>query len=136
MNIVPQNRAAHAGESGFDEVFLRAEVFSTIREAYEIPRDDALKLRDYPTLAHVIGFVRERAAARVLGTVEPEPSSAAAASSPAAAQDDWGAAQDDQQFPRRIVGPILRPSLSQCKPTAVALGAGRRIVDGRSRWSC
>ena len=32
----------------------------TIREAYGIERDDALKLRDYPTLNHVVGFVRER----------------------------------------------------------------------------
>ncbi len=45
---------------GIDTV-KQAEVFATIREAYEIPRDDSLKLRDYPTLNHVIGFVRERA---------------------------------------------------------------------------
>ena len=33
---------------GIDTV-KQAEVFATIREAYEIPRDDSLKLRDYPT---------------------------------------------------------------------------------------
>ncbi len=45
---------------GIDTV-KQAEVFATIREAYGIERDDALKLRDYPTLNHVVGFVRDRA---------------------------------------------------------------------------
>ena len=41
---------------GIDTV-KQAEVFASIRAAYEIPRDDQLKLRDYPTLEHVIRFV-------------------------------------------------------------------------------
>ena len=45
---------------GIDTV-KQAEVFGAIREAFGIERDDQLKLRDYPTLAHVVGFVRERA---------------------------------------------------------------------------
>ena len=45
---------------GIDTV-KQAEVFAAIREAYGIPFDDSLKLRDYPTLNHVVGFVRERA---------------------------------------------------------------------------
>ena len=47
---------------GIDTV-KQAEVFATIREAYGIERDDTLKLRDYPTLNHVVGFVHERAPA-------------------------------------------------------------------------
>ncbi|MGZ4128342.1 MAG: type I polyketide synthase, partial [Actinomycetota bacterium] len=47
---------------GVDTV-KQAEIFVALRETYGIPRDDALKLRDFPTLSHVIGFVRERAAA-------------------------------------------------------------------------
>ena len=43
---------------GIDTV-KQAEVFATIREAYGIERDDTLKLRDYPTLNHVVG-VRQR----------------------------------------------------------------------------
>ena len=43
---------------GVDTV-KQAEVFATIREAYGIARDDQIKLRDYPTLAHVIRFVNE-----------------------------------------------------------------------------
>jgi acyl transferase domain-containing protein len=44
---------------GVDTV-KQAEVFATIREAYNIPRDENRKLRDYPTLAHVISFVYEK----------------------------------------------------------------------------
>ena len=45
---------------GVDTV-KQAELFATVREAYGIARDDNLKLRDFPTLAHVIRFVMERA---------------------------------------------------------------------------
>ena len=38
---------------GIDTV-KQAEVFAPIREAYGIERDDSLKLRDYPTLNHVV----------------------------------------------------------------------------------
>ena len=44
---------------GVDTV-KQAEVFASVRETYGIKRDDKLKLRDYPTLAHVIRFVHER----------------------------------------------------------------------------
>ncbi len=44
---------------GVDTV-KQAEVFAAVREAYGIPRDDQLKLRDFPTLAHVIKFVYDR----------------------------------------------------------------------------
>ena len=43
---------------GVDTV-KQAEVFAAIRVRYDIPRDDGLKLRDYPTLGHVIGFVKK-----------------------------------------------------------------------------
>ena len=44
---------------GVDTV-KQAEVFATIREAYGIQREDKIRLRDFPTLAHVIGFVHDR----------------------------------------------------------------------------
>ena len=44
---------------GVDTV-KQAEMFAAIRAAYNIPRDENAKLRDYPTLAHVIRFVYER----------------------------------------------------------------------------
>ena len=44
---------------GVDTV-KQAEVFATVRETYGIARDDKLKLRDFPTLAHMIRYVHER----------------------------------------------------------------------------
>ena len=44
---------------GVDTV-KQAEIFAAIREIYNIPRDENRKLRDYPTLAHVIRFVYEK----------------------------------------------------------------------------
>src|SRR5208282_973833 len=44
---------------GVDTV-KQAEVFAAIRETYNIARDENRKLRDYPTLAHVIRFVFEK----------------------------------------------------------------------------
>ena len=44
---------------GVDTV-KQAEMFAAIRETYNIARDDNLKLRDFPTLAHVIRFVYDR----------------------------------------------------------------------------
>ncbi len=44
---------------GVDTV-KQAEVFAAVREQFGIPRDENLRLRDFPTLAHVIRFVRER----------------------------------------------------------------------------
>jgi hypothetical protein len=44
---------------GVDTV-KQAEMFAGIREIYNIPRDEGRKLRDYPTLAHVIRFVYDK----------------------------------------------------------------------------
>ena len=44
---------------GVDTV-KQAEMFASIRETYDIPRDPNLKLRDFPTLARVIQFVYDR----------------------------------------------------------------------------
>ena len=44
---------------GIDTV-KQAEMFAAIRAAYNIPRDENLKLRDFPTLAHVIKFAQDR----------------------------------------------------------------------------
>src|SRR5205085_5451099 len=57
---------------GVDTV-KQAEVFAAVRAAYSIPRDENLKLRDFPTLAHVIQFAEERRAARGPDTAHPAP---------------------------------------------------------------
>ncbi|MEJ2111041.1 MAG: hypothetical protein P8Z37_14255, partial [Acidobacteriota bacterium] len=44
---------------GIDTV-KQAEMFAAIRTAYDIPREDNLKMRDFPTLKHVVQFVYDR----------------------------------------------------------------------------
>ncbi|HSL67118.1 MAG TPA: SDR family NAD(P)-dependent oxidoreductase, partial [Actinomycetota bacterium] len=95
---------------GIDTV-KQAEVFATIREAYGIPRDETLKLRDFPTLAHVISFAQERASP---APVEPP--------------DQVWERTDSTDFPRRVPEPVLRPALELCKPTGAALASGARVV--------
>ena len=56
---------------GVDTV-KQAEMFAAIREIYNIPRDENRKLRDYPTLAHVIRFVYEKRP-DLAGAVVPAP---------------------------------------------------------------
>jgi acyl transferase domain-containing protein/acyl carrier protein len=101
---------------GVDSV-KQAELFATVRESYGIERDDKLKLRDFPTLRHVIGFIRERSAA----PQAPVPVPAAAPPAPAGREVA-------DRIPRRVPVPVLRPPLSQCKPTGVDLGQGARVV--------
>ena len=43
---------------GIDTV-KQAETFAAIREMFDIPFQESLSLRDYPTLESVIGFVHE-----------------------------------------------------------------------------
>src|SRR5205814_1861225 len=61
---------------GVDTV-KQAEMFAAIREIYNIPRDENRKLRDYPTLAHVIRFVYEKRPdlASTPATAAPSPTS-------------------------------------------------------------
>ena len=44
---------------GVDTV-KQAEVFAAVRERFGVERDDTLALRDFPTLTHVIGWVRDK----------------------------------------------------------------------------
>ena len=98
---------------GVDTV-KQAETFAAVREEWSIPRVENLRLRDFPTLRHVIGFVR---------THRPAP---AAASTP----QTYPLANADQA-PRRVAIPVLRPPLELCKPTGVRLGVGVRVVVAR-----
>jgi NAD(P)-dependent dehydrogenase (short-subunit alcohol dehydrogenase family)/acyl carrier protein len=117
---------------GIDTV-KQAETFAAIRGAFDIPRRDDLKLRDYPTLGAVIGFVHEMrpdlSGAAVIATVadEPPPDQPAA---PTAATGSTGTyrLEDADQMPRRVPVPALRPSLTWCKPTGVTLDADSRVA--------
>jgi acyl transferase domain-containing protein/acyl carrier protein len=127
---------------GVDTV-KQAEMFAAVRAAYNIPRDENLKLRDFPTLASVIKFARDRqpgsakaAAPSSSSTQEkqelPQKKPAAAASSgpkPAIIPRPVPASFDAaNRIPRRVPVPTLRPPLAICKPTGVTLASGRRVV--------
>ena len=122
---------------GVDTV-KQAEMFAAVRAAYNIPRDENLKLRDFPTLAHVIKFAHDRQSgpakaptASISATQEkrepaqnkPVVSASSAVSRPAPASFDAA-----NRIPRRVPVPNLRPPLALCKPTGVTLTSGRRVV--------
>jgi len=101
---------------GVDTV-KQADLFASVRQIYNIPRDENRKLRDFPTLAHVIAFVHEnRPELAVAAAAEVKPEPPTPSSQPLAS------------IPRRVPTPTLRPPLALCKPTAVTLAAGRRVA--------
>ncbi|MCB8980972.1 MAG: SDR family NAD(P)-dependent oxidoreductase [Ardenticatenaceae bacterium] len=114
---------------GIDTV-KQAETFVAIRQAFDIPRRDDLNLRDYNTLARVVGFVREmrpdlKAQSRLPGEAE------AAISVPATTLQTAVSPytlEDADTFPRRVATAVLRPALDHCVPTGVVLDANSRVV--------
>jgi len=108
---------------GIDTV-KQAEMFAAIREAYNIPRDDKLKLRDFPTLAHVIQFVHDRRADRDAAMPTPQPEAQQIVPLPGPA----GSMDAANRIPRRIPIPTLRPPLNLCKSTGVTLEVGSRVL--------
>jgi acyl transferase domain-containing protein/NAD(P)-dependent dehydrogenase (short-subunit alcohol dehydrogenase family) len=123
---------------GIDTV-KQAEMFASVRAAFNIPRDENRKLRDFPTLAHVIKFAHDMQAGlagastttaggeKVASNTERDrrlaPATPAATVRPAVAGLDAA-----NSIPRRVPVPNLRPPLALCKPTGVTLGSGRRVV--------
>ncbi|HTQ58065.1 MAG TPA: SDR family NAD(P)-dependent oxidoreductase [Bryobacteraceae bacterium] len=101
---------------GVDTV-KQADLFATVRQLFNIPRDENRKLRDFPTLAHVIKFVHEQRR-DILMAEPPAPS----------LQPPVQGAAEEIQIPRRVPVPTLRPPLELCKPTGVTLARGRRIA--------
>jgi acyl transferase domain-containing protein/NAD(P)-dependent dehydrogenase (short-subunit alcohol dehydrogenase family)/acyl carrier protein len=117
---------------GVDTV-KQAEMFAAVRAAYNIPRDENVKLRDFPTLAHVIRFAHDRVLqAHAPAEKAPAPETPAAPQ-PAPLQvarprPALASLDATNSIPRRVPTPILRPALTVCKPTGVKLGAGSRVV--------
>ncbi|HSW50358.1 MAG TPA: SDR family NAD(P)-dependent oxidoreductase, partial [Bryobacteraceae bacterium] len=107
---------------GIDTV-KQAEMFASVRAAFGIPRDENLKLRDFPTLAHVIQFARDRRDSPAPEVAVAEATAEAVSGRPAQASF---AATD--RIPRRVPVPVVRPPLSACKPTGVAIGPGSRVL--------
>ena len=66
---------------GIDTV-KQAELFASVREEWGIPRDEKRKLRDYPTLNHVIAFVHQMRPDLAAPSPSAPPVPASAASAP------------------------------------------------------
>ena len=108
---------------GVDTV-KQAEMFAAVRAAYNIPRDEGLKLRDFPTLAHVIQFAQTRRPDAATPNAEEKiPTSVVATPRPIVASFEA-----TNKIPRRVPVPVLRPPLAMCKPTGVTLGPASRVV--------
>ncbi len=114
---------------GIDTV-KQAEMFAAIRAAYDIPREDNLKLRDFPTLAHTIQFVYDRKPelGKKVAAVQVESKPAQAPESASAPKPVVGSLDAADSIPRRIPVPQLRPPLTFCKPTGVVLKQGSRVI--------
>ncbi len=123
---------------GIDTV-KQAETFASIRESFEIPLQEGINLRDYPTLSSVVEFVKTMrpdlaAAAPVArataaaSTVEGAASVTQSAAALKAAVKTIGTLEDADKMPRRVPVPALRPSLDVCKPTGVVLDGSSRVV--------
>ncbi|MFN8080912.1 MAG: SDR family NAD(P)-dependent oxidoreductase [Kineosporiaceae bacterium] len=80
---------------GVDTV-KQAEVFAAVREHYDVERDPNLQLRDFPTLAAVVGWVRSK---------KPELAAAPVATPPA---------------PAPVAAPMAAPATAAPAPAAVA----------------
>jgi acyl transferase domain-containing protein len=120
---------------GIDTV-KQAETFAAVRAAYDIPREEKLRLRDFPTLARVVQFVYDHRPDLAQAKAAPAPAPAAtpapapeAAPAPApAARPPLASLEAADRVPRRVAVPVLRPALDRCKATSVTLGAGSRVV--------
>lgn len=116
---------------GIDTV-KQAELFLAMREHYNIPRPENLRLADYNTLAKVIGFVTGSLAAmqphQVPGTTAPDKDGAHPFVEPQAAVIPALPAVTSSSIRRRVPRPVLRPRLDLCLPTGVKLDANSRLL--------
>jgi 3-oxoacyl-(acyl-carrier-protein) synthase/acyl carrier protein/NAD(P)-dependent dehydrogenase (short-subunit alcohol dehydrogenase family) len=132
---------------GIDTV-KQAEMFAAVRAAYNIQRDESLKLRDFPTLAHVTQFARDRRApaaahqadvATAASAVQPSGKKSPEETTPktrplppskpvASVRPALASLEPANSIPRRVPVPQPRPPLSMCKPTGAVLASGRRVV--------
>ena len=126
---------------GIDTV-KQAEMFASVRAAFNIPRDENLKLRDFPTLARVIQFAKDRLPGRAEApsastqATESQPHTTAqvAPSLPAPPATRTRprpiplSLDAANAVPRRVPVPRLRPSLNLCKLTGVTLTPAQRVL--------
>lgn len=116
---------------GVDTV-KQAELFAAVRGLYNIPRDENRKLKDFPTLNHVIKFVYD-SCPNLATKNSSKPALANEVSSNESEKINTVQAinysvEKANQAPRRVPTPLLRPALDYCKPTGVSLSEGSRVL--------
>ena len=117
---------------GIDTV-KQAEMFAAVRAAYDIPRDENLKLRDFPTLAHVIKFAHERSRKGIVaptaqGQGATIPKAQDPQTVPEAGKPPLASLDAANRIPRRVPLPLLRPPVTFFKDTIVRLARGTRVL--------
>ncbi|HMT88483.1 MAG TPA: SDR family NAD(P)-dependent oxidoreductase, partial [Dermatophilaceae bacterium] len=103
------------------------------RAHYDVERDDSLKLRDFPTIKHVAGWVRSKAglaapAGAPAAGAPTTPAATPAAPAHPAPEVIQGSLTAIDALPRRLPVAVVRPDLAACVPTDVELKGARVIV--------
>jgi NAD(P)-dependent dehydrogenase (short-subunit alcohol dehydrogenase family) len=128
---------------GVDTV-KQAETFAAVRAEWSIPRVENLRLRDFPTLRHVVGFVHQHRPELATpsptagATATPSPTAGATPAAtatplPLPAATPASPLENADLAVRRVATPVLRPSIDLCKPTGVRLAQGARVVVAGAR---
>jgi malonyl CoA-acyl carrier protein transacylase len=105
---------------GIDTV-KQAELFASIREHFDIPRREDLRLSEYNTLAKVMAFVEVE--------IKAHQEVVRKAAAPAhVVPPDLGMSEVAASIVRRVPAPALRPRLDLCIPTGIELSEGQRVL--------
>jgi malonyl CoA-acyl carrier protein transacylase len=105
---------------GIDTV-KQAELFASIREHFDIPRREDLRLSEYNTLAKVMAFVEVE--------IKAHQEAIRKAAAPAhVVPPDLGMSEVATSIVRRVPVPALRPRLDLCTQTGIELSEGQRVL--------
>ncbi len=106
---------------GVDTV-KQAEVFAAVRERFGVEREESLSLRDFPTLTHVIGWVRDKTAQQTVAPVM----TAAKAATPAPSTTSEGPAAPTAA---QVAEPSAPAPVAVTTPEAVPSAAGPNTAE-------
>jgi len=112
---------------GVDTV-KQAETFSAVREAYGIEMAEDVKLRDMPTLEHVVQWVMESRGAGEEAGDPPTPTATDTAAATGSESSTPTSSVGEEMIGLRAPWPVLRPPLELCKATGVSLAEGDRVL--------
>jgi NAD(P)-dependent dehydrogenase (short-subunit alcohol dehydrogenase family)/uncharacterized ubiquitin-like protein YukD len=108
------------------DTIKQAELFAAMREHYNVPRRDDLRLADYNTLEKVILFFAQALEARQIAVQPATPAVEQITEQPALAAETKQSGEG--VIKRRVPVPVLRPRLNLCRPTSVTLGEDQRVL--------